>query len=656
MKLFLPLFLVSFLVSAQNSEDLKTEQDSVVYYLQKANGTKGFSYVKKAFYLAKKQPNDSLLKESAIKFGIKAYGRKDTSSLKESYLTLKRLYLKNTDSTSFAKYQHYKALKYRVQNRIDSAYYYYHQSKNTSILLKDSLAVGRRLLSIAYIQHDEGDFVGSQTSAIEGLRLVEPLQAIKYWGDFYNILGSASIELHQFDDARVQFKNALSIFSKSNNKGLKIKWNLILLNNIGYSYLLEKKPREALAFLNKALITDSIKTKYLSRYKRLIGNIAECEYLLGNKPKAFHLLDELVEIRKSTKDTYGLSLSYNGLAYYAELEKQPKKALEYALLGYQFAKEVNNKETLLSSLEKLVRLTNGTRSKKYYKEYIALQQEIIDRERAVKNQFAKIRYETDKKENENKELKLEVTQNQVLIEKEKRQKQFGWSLALVLVLSGGLSYMYFRSRQRKQLYQSQLEKSEAREHERQQIAKSLHDEVVGDIRLLHQKLQKEAKEDEIKELDRIRESVRNLSHQLSSVSFSEVSFKNQLIGLISEYMSPKFRVKIKGVQSIEFKKINDIIKRTLYLCIRESLQNTIKYARANSFEMIFSIDKNSINLILEDDGVGVQENFTKGIGLKNLQERIEELNGSFNVTSTSNGTQTTINIPLDEKTKNITSR
>ena len=50
--------------------------------------------------------------------------------------------------------------------------------------------------------------------------------------------------------------------------------------------------------------------------------------------------------------------------------------------------------------------------------------------------------------------------------------------------------MFYFQRRRKLLYQAQLERVQAREHERQQIAKSLHDEVAGDLRLLHQKIRK----------------------------------------------------------------------------------------------------------------------------------------------------------------------
>ena len=137
---------------------------------------------------------------------------------------------------------------------------------------------------------------------------------------------------------------------------------------------------------------------------------------------------------------------------------------------------------------------------------------------------------------------------------------------------------------------------------------------------------------------------------LSSVSFDEVSFKDQIINLISDHFSMDFKIKTKGIDHVNWKEINDTIKRTLYLSIRESLQNTIKYAKASEFLIEFSVDKKEILLLLKDNGGGFNSNSKKtGIGLKNLKERVEEIQGSFHIESSSEGTLTTLKIPMNGK-------
>jgi len=195
---------------------------------------------------------------------------------------------------------------------------------------------------------------------------------------------------------------------------------------------------------------------------------------------------------------------------------------------------------------------------------------------------------------------------------------------------------------------AQLQKASAREEERQQIAKSLHDEVAGDLRMLHQKLAQSDLPEEAQSIEKIKENVRNLSHQLSSESFDEVSFKDQIINLISDAFSPNFRVSVSGIDAIPWKEVNPQIKRTLYLCARESLQNTQKYAGATQFSIVFLMQKKEISLEMKDNGKGIDEaKKSKGIGLKNLKERVEEIHGTFHISSSEEGTITNVSIPVN---------
>ena len=94
----------------------------------------------------------------------------------------------------------------------------------------------------------------------------------------------------------------------------------------------------------------------------------------------------------------------------------------------------------------------------------------------------------------------------------------------------------------------------------------------------------------------INENVRNLSHQISSESFNEVSFKDQIINLISEYFEISFRIKVEEIDTIEWKTINNSIKRTLFLTIREIIQNAKKHAEASVLILSFKETKKSIVL------------------------------------------------------------
>ena len=645
MRPFLILFFIPIFSFAQAPLNKQKKRDSILYYLNETQDSLRHSFLKKAMLLSKEIDDDSLLRVSTIDYGLESYFKKDTTGIKEACYNLQHLYVQNNDSISLAKEYHYRALKYRTQYKLDSSYYYYNLSKEAYIALKDSIEVGRRLLSMAYMQNDEKDYVGAEATAIRALEFLVPLDEIRYKGDSYNILGNALANLGDYEEARKYYEISRQVFNESSNVKFKTGWELYLINNIGYTYLLEKKYSEASKYFYKGLSFDSIKFKYSNHYQVLLGNYSDCLYIEGKKKESLENYDEILRIREKENNIYGQSLSHNGFAFYYDLEGKRKKALFHAKKGYALAKQVNNNVTRLSALIKLVNLTSGAESKEYFKEYTTLSDSLNKRERFFKKQFANIRYETEKKEKENTDLKLQTTEQQAQIERDQLQMII---LSLVGVIVIVVLVTYYSNRRKKLMYQAQLQKASAREEERQQIAKSLHDEVAGDLRMLHRKLTNTEYKEEANSLDKIKENVRNLSHQLSSVSFDEVSFKDQMINLVADNFSLDFRIKVEGVDSVLWETVNSAIKRTLYLCARESLQNTLKYAEASKFFIRFSSEKKEILLLLEDNGKGFDlTKGKKGIGLKNLKERVEEIQGSFQIQTSEQGTKTTISIPIN---------
>jgi len=647
MRLLPILLLISFFSFGQSSKE-QEKKDSIFYYLKEAKGSVKHAFLKRAVFLSEEISNDSLFKISNIKYGQESYVKKDTLGIEKAYKNLQTLYRKNKDSIALAKHYHYKGLKFRRQFKLDSSYYYYDRSKQISILLNDSLQAGRRLLSMAYMQNGEKDYVGAEATAISALEFLTPLKEIEFTGDSYNILGNALANLGDYKEARKSYETSRQIFSQSSNEEFKTGWELYLINNIGYTYLKEEKYLEASKFFEKGLSLDSLKLKYLRHYQVLLGNYSDCLYYLGEKKQAFKNYNEVLKMREQENNIYGQSLLHNGFAIFYDLEGKTKKSLFHARKGYELAKKVNNNDTKLSTLRKLIKLTTGSSSKKYFAEYTTLNDSLNKRERFFKKQFANIRYETEKINKENINLKVLSEQERAKANKQRQQKIISWLLTLAAVLTLGFSFYIFKARRKKLMYEAQLQKASAREEERQQIAKSLHDEVAGDLRVLHQKLSKTELLGEAKSVEKIKDNVRNLSHQLSSVSFEEVSFKDQLINLISDNFSLDFRISTEGIDTVPWEEINNTIKRTLYLSIRESLQNTLKYAKANKFFIQFSSEKKEILLLLKDNGKGFEKGKgKKGIGLKNLKERVEEIHGTFQIDSSEEGTQTNISIPIN---------
>jgi signal transduction histidine kinase len=87
------------------------------------------------------------------------------------------------------------------------------------------------------------------------------------------------------------------------------------------------------------------------------------------------------------------------------------------------------------------------------------------------------------------------------------------------------------------------------------------------------------------------------------------------------------------------------IRRNVFLTVKESLHNIVKHASAEKVVIDFNITS-SLMVTVKDDGKGFSENLNdNGNGLRNMQKRMESVNGSFEITE-NNGVMVKIKAPL----------
>lgn len=638
------IFLI-ILFLCLNSYSQNNELDSL---FQLYKDTKEIKVIKKAISIAEQKRDYSFLKKANIAFGLDAYWKKDTLLILESANNLNTIFKKDKDSLILAKALHYKALYHWRTFRLDSAYYYFNESKKISVILKDYEQAGRRLLSISYLQNNQSDYLGSEQSSIEALKYLEPLQLNSFIAGCYNNLGITFQKTFRFKEARESLRKFFYYgyeISEEKPIGRYADYNF----NLGVTYQKERNYKKSTEIL-KRLLNDSIKKLDPESFYKASLSIALNNVYQGVFKGAKKQIDSTVKYRINTNDDIGLTYAYSILAFYYEKINQISKAIEANNKAIFYAKKTKNVDEILTAYKKMARLENGSKKIKYLQDYIRINDSIVTKERTLKNQFAKLRYEDKKKDIENANLKAENNRKELAISREKQQKIIGWSLAGFSLLFIFIGVASVKNNNRKRAYQTKLKQVEVREKERQQIAKSIHDEVVGDIQLLFRKLQQKELIAEATDLKRVKESVRSLSHQLSSVSFDEVSFKNQLVNLVSDYYDASFIIHTQNIDSIAWKKINNSIKRSLFLSLREALQNIDKYAEASKVILSFEQKKKGIKVSVKDDGKGfdvVQKR--EGIGLKNMKERMQEIQGTLTLQSEKDeGTTLIFEIPLHD--------
>ncbi len=224
------------------------------------------------------------------------------------------------------------------------------------------------------------------------------------------------------------------------------------------------------------------------------------------------------------------------------------------------------------------------------------------------------------------------------------------------LLSFGFAYRYYREKiEREELlvksmeYQQQVAKEIllTQETERTRIARDLHDTLgsqLASLKLNFDKLDlKENGSQLIRLLDEASNSVRSISHNLMPPEFEQTD----LNGLLRfKFLSIENNVTRFDLQIFNYKKQRRDLELAMYRIIMELVHNIIKHASASAATFQLTYFENEIAIIAEDNGIGFQspEN-NHGIGLNNIQARVNYYQGSMFIDTGPKGSTIIIKIP-----------
>lgn len=667
LKIFLLLFPFSYIISQDNFHS--SILDSVIYLRNKSKDNN--LSLKQRLELAQKASNLS----SQLNI--------DTTTILNNR-NLSFLYLMLDDFEPFRKVNHENlelALKlkdtfviavansnlgyYYLDRQQDSAYYYYFNALKSYSALNDIASQASILINLGKIQLIEKDYVGCEETAIQALKLLQKLPRTernleRQW-ILYNRLGIVSTELKQFDKSIKYFDEAIQISEKMNH-GDSNKYTAI--NNKANIFRKKGDFKRAIELYNEVLSQNNLFDEDPTFYPLILENIAitkfeskdtdytRMEQMLKTAYKLSDSLDD--QITKLTV-TLDLSKFYKGI-------NQNDSALLYAQKSYSVSKERNNNDILLESMLILSDLKPGDEGKKYLNEHIKLSDSLLFKERAARNKFARIAFETDEIERENERITRERMWLMLL--------SGGLILTLILLYiiitqrskNKELRLMQEQQKANEEIYNLMLTQQdkveEARTNEKKRISQELHDGILGRLfgtRLSLDSLNfsegKEAiktRSNYISELKTIEEDIRKISHDLNTDFVSGSGFMDILNELIDKQSKAyQFEYEFKHKDHINWEDVSNKTKINIYRIIQESLQNIYKHANAKTVKISFKPKNHVICLKISDDGKGFDiHKSKKGIGLKNISSRVSELNGKVNFDSEINqGTTITIDIP-----------
>lgn len=236
-------------------------------------------------------------------------------------------------------------------------------------------------------------------------------------------------------------------------------------------------------------------------------------------------------------------------------------------------------------------------------------------------------------------------------------------IAGLLIFIALLVYVFFRNILRRRLLRQQIEmeKRQAVEKERNRISRDMHDDMgsgLTKIAILSEVAKKQLPEPEKakEQLEKISESSRELVDSLQDIIWV-LNPKNDTLESLSAYIREyalkyfePFAVKVAFVYPEQFSamRLSEEKRRNVYLTVKESLNNIAKHAWCDN--VIIEIEEltGKFEITIRDDGKGFEPDKVRlfANGLKNMQNRIEQIGGNYEVDSfPGKGTKTRITIP-----------
>ena len=554
--------------------------------------------------------------------------------------------------------------KIKTNNRIDLEKDLNYSKKGIQLAVKEkedsALAEFYRIHGQAYY------FKGMYDSAVENyyksLNISEKSNYKIASAHTYNELAKLFKKTSDFENALEFYDKALQTFTEvENSEGIAI-----ILNESGSLFEIKGDLEEAQKRYQQSLDiqiqrNDKVGIAYS---KQFLSSILTQK---KDYPKAEKLLKEALLIRKEIKDTFAMALNYNALGEFYLAQNKFEPSLENFLLSNELAAKINFADLLQYNLQMVAdiheRTGNYALAYNTLKEQKKLQDSIFNFNKIKQIQELTHKYEAVEKDN------LILNQKNTL----KRR-------SLIILIISGISlfilsflWFYYRNRRNKQelKYQQALMQEqnnsaikiiETEDKERQRMSLLLHDNVgqlltaaILNLNALEPGISNEKSEKIVSKIDNIlgecRNEVRQISHAIMPVKLMDKSLVEALEEMLDQFRDNGIQIEL--IASEPFIDPDNLIKASIFRMIQECINNTVKYAEASEIKVVLESESANLNLTYTDNGKGFDTlAIASGMGLENMKNIINILQGDMHIISNESGTTVTAQIPLKQNVQN----
>ncbi len=211
-------------------------------------------------------------------------------------------------------------------------------------------------------------------------------------------------------------------------------------------------------------------------------------------------------------------------------------------------------------------------------------------------------------------------------------------IALLALIGSTLFYFISKNNKNKRnLLMQQIlfdASQEAQNHERDRIARDLHDSVGQKLSVVKMQISMKPLLDQTSNLlDEAIHDLRQVTHDLTSTDLT-----NGIITAISKlkdevnFNTNGLKIKFDIDTTFNDKMMSEQKSLFIYRIIQELTNNAIKYSKADELTIKINQNKNKTYIIISDNGIGFDTSLVAkkdGIGLKNIEKRVHQIEGEF---------------------------
>lgn len=522
-----------------------------------------------------------------------------------------------------------------------------------ALMQGDSALAAKAMIQRANVFLVQGIYKQAGENYFAAIRIAEQVRDSSMMAVCYTNLGTVNRYLNNCETAVIYHRKALEIsLLKKNMMGIADAYS-----TLGDSYsCADRKDSSIQAYENAIPIQLSLKN--YSKAALTCSNLGAAFQTISQIDSALYYHKMAMDIGEGRIDsvslgnilwTYGdaLMFKYNATHQISLLEEAAALFRKSQFIAERYAL-TSLKVYAYKSLAKVYEMKKMPSEELHYlKLYINANDSLLSGNYTQQLAELQTQFETEKKELEIRQLSAEKLLSDAKIQS---QKILSFSLLVIAVLILGLGFMMIRNVQKKRAAEKQialLEKQNAIENMRSKIAADVHDDMGANLTKLGlnaQRIQSLSHDGEQKQL------AEKISHQSREViiGMREIIWASNpandnlksMLGFMRQYIDRFFdgtniRPVVNFPNDVGEVVLHPEVRRNLFLILKESLNNAMKYSGTDKMDIDFNQDDDQFHMIIRDYGKGLDEEKPDSFafGLNNMKRRAKEIQAELSFSS-----------------------